>query len=356
MTRVPTNAAPASLHGAISFQENDELAGFREQFPGWPDDGRPTYFLPEAMIAALAEPDKRWRGLSPEEVRREGAFSRLCRNQNAVGLWGDQFVRHPFVVTAPTPPDNPSQFQGVGWTAAQVQTALQLVGQVQKVDLRLKGYLGWLATDPGFTRERDEIQQLWSALAVEQRGTLPLQRPLRAAAVPEHDAALASPQAASFFERVEAFFDRWGLVELTTWDLPLPQGPMLPSPLPAGAQALPRHGIHVVLPVHYPLAGNDDLLALLREQQVQQAQVLGLDKSLAGLPHHEAWARMFDVDFLERAILSRFPGRAPLGLVRALVEAMSQYLNVGEARIDRLRKEIRQCRGGHRDRLKWLRT
>lgn len=83
---------------------------------------------------------------------------------------------------------------------------------------------------------------------------------------------------------------------------------------------------------------------------------MDLDEGLAGLPHHEIWARMFDVDFLERTIRSRFGGRPPLGLIRTLEEALSEYLNVGVDHVRRVRTGIRQCRKGLRDRVKWLRA
>jgi hypothetical protein len=161
---------------------------------------------------------------------------------------------------------------------------------------------------------------------------------------------------ATFARRVVSFLDRWGLMELATWDLPKPQGPLLPNLLPPGAAALPAHGVHVVLPLHYPLLSDDDLQRQILDFQRLAARDLGLNESLAGLPHHKGYASLFDVLHLERAIRTRLrPGRLAPGLVTRLEGAVAAALHVSLAQVQKCRKAISACLRGQRSRVAWLR-
>jgi len=354
MTHVPPPTAPSSWHAHGLRSVSGEIAAFREHFPAWLDDTRPTYCLPDKVI----EPLSGWKGYSSDAANREKAFGALCRNLGGVGLWANQVVCHRFVGTEAIRPHTRSEMQSVGWSLGQQRMVENAQKQVAISNLRLRGYLGWLVTDPGFAREKDQLQQCWSALAVEESVALPLRRPLQLPrqlptfAVPQQ-ARAASPAGASFFEQVESFLNRWGLVELTTWELPLPQGPLLPASLPPGSPALPTHGVHVVLPLHYPLADNDGLVGLIQKQQAEQARAQGLD-GLAGLQHYESWAQMFEVDFFERAIRARFDADAAAGLVRQIELALASYLKLSTGHVARLRGGINACRNGRRESISWL--
>ena len=155
---------------------------------------------------------------------------------------------------------------------------------------------------------------------------------------------------------LNAFLDRWGLMRMATWDLPEPQGPMLPAQLPMDAQAMPEHGLHIVLPVHYPLTGNDDLLRQIRQQQVQLAERTGVDPSMAGLPHFAVYGQMFEVHFLESIIKSRYggTGRRP-GFVTVAEHVIAETLSISVNQVQKLRKGISACRRGHRSSVSWLR-
>jgi hypothetical protein len=143
---------------------------------------------------------------------------------------------------------------------------------------------------------------------------------------------------------------------MATWDLPEPQGPLLPNPLLPGAPALPAHGIHLVLPLHYPLQGDEDLLRQVYEFQRQAVRDLGLNESLAGLPHHKAYATMFQIIHLERTARSRLPGgRVFRGFVTHLEGALAGHLGCSIDQVQKYRKAISACRRGRRDRIAWLR-
>jgi hypothetical protein len=159
----------------------------------------------------------------------------------------------------------------------------------------------------------------------------------------------------AFHTDLEAFLDRWGLMKMATWDLPVPQGPLLPNPLPPGSSAQPAHGISLFLPLHYPLQSSEDLIRQVREFQAQAARRLGLDDSLAGLPHHEAYAGIFKVVHLERSIRSRFPGKPPWGLVGWIDNAAIKAFRREVDWVQKARKTATACRNGKRAEVAWLR-
>ena len=144
---------------------------------------------------------------------------------------------------------------------------------------------------------------------------------------------------------------------MLSWDLPEPQGPMLPAQLPTDAPAMPKHGLHLVLPLHYPLTGTDDLLHQIRQQQVSLAQAKGLSPSMAGLPHYEVYGQMLEVDFLEKTIRSRYgKPKSPRGLVTIMEYVIAETLGLSEHQVQKLRKGIshaglvrgRRCLGSGR--------
>ena len=112
----------------------------------------------------------------------------------------------------------------------------------------------------------------------------------------------APDEVRSFASDLTSLFDRWGLIGMATWDLPLPQGPLLPSLLAWAARLpYPPRGSTLILPVHYPLTGDDDLLTVILEQQRFLAERLELDASVAGLPHYKIYARLLEVLHHDRA-------------------------------------------------------
>jgi hypothetical protein len=150
--------------------------------------------------------------------------------------------------------------------------------------------------------------------------------------------------------------DRWGLTRLVTWDLPEPQGPLMPSLLPPQAQAMPPHGVHLVLPLHYPVKGDDALLQLVQDEQRKLASSLQIEASFAGVPHHEAYEQMFRLLHLERAMWARrSPGQSDRGLVDLISRAAFKVLGVSAERFKKLRNAGNKCRRGKRVQVSWLR-
>lgn len=329
---------------------------FRQEHASWHMLARvesPLYSLPPSVIDSLAPATgRRAPLLSATDAKAERAFRTLCESYPAVGCWLDDPVCFPFL-TAPAPPPPAELMQGLGCSLTQQLAIQQVFQDNQERSERLKGYVGWLLTEPTFLEQTRQLSQSWQGLENATRPLFPLERVGRfrpAAYIGELPAEVPS-----FQRQLQGFLDRWGLMQLSSWDLPVPQGPFLPNPLPPGAPALPAHGIHLVLPLHYPLQGDDHLMRQIFEFQRQAVRALGLDESLAGLPHFQAYAVLFDVLHLERVIRSRLTGSPPPGFVMALEQAITTALKCSLASVQKSRKGISACLRGQRSRVPWLR-
>jgi hypothetical protein len=315
----------------------------------------PLYCLPASAIYWLARVE---RGSSPvlnaTSARAERQYAELCAQHNAVGSWQGRSIVYPYS----RPPSNSvlqSLLSQSGWSNALKRQMQQGLKKIEPANLRLKGYVGWLLTEPAFLHAVSRLAESWRSLPVEQRPSFPLGRPLRLEVEPR-DSSPAPTALATFGGAVRDFLDRWGLIQLTTWDLPDPQGPLVPSPLPANSPALPRHGIHIVLPLHYGLQGNDELQKQILEFQRQAARDLGLNETMAGLEHFNAYATMFDIIHLERTMLSRIGSRRPpRGFIGRVEQAVAAMLGGSLERVRKMRKAIARCRRGKRADVAWLR-
>jgi hypothetical protein len=216
--------------------------------------------------------------------------------------------------------------------------------------VRLKGYIGWLLTEPAFLDDCRALASRRDALPPADRPGFPLRRGLFHPSLPVDFRATASEAGAAFATAFFEFCDRWGLAGMASWDLPEPQGPLFPNPLPPGAPALPRQAVHLVIPVHYPLTGDDDLLTRILQEQQCLADLAGLPRSAAGLPHHKAYATILEVVHWERVITGRLgPRPRPRGFVGLLRHAIAATLGIQVDQVEKWRKAISACRRGRRD-------
>jgi hypothetical protein len=202
--------------------------------------------------------------------------------------------------------------------------------------------------------EAKHLAAEWEALPERDRPTFPLGRAIALPQVPA-ESVPATSEGADFAKQFSAFLDRWGLQGMATWDLPKPQGPLIPNDLPPGSPALPAHGLHIFLPLHYPLQGDDDLHRQILQQQQLLVRDLGLHPSMAGLPHHKAYGQILEVIHWEQTVVDRHGrGSRPRDFMSQLELAMAETLGVGIDLIQKLRKAVACCRKGQRAAVKWL--
>jgi hypothetical protein len=335
-----------------------EWEKFARRHAGWL--GRippgPLYCLPEEAIARLEQPRFRHPALlDVAAAAAERDFLAVCQLCHAVGFNNGTLINYSHLDRSPRRsfrqdfPDHP-------WTEAQWLTVASLEGKVATISERLKGYAGWLVTETPFLEAAAALKTRWEALPWHQRPSFPLRRSVLVPFPLEVERARpASAMLAAFVTEFEAFCDRWGLLGMPTWDLPDPQGPLIPAPLPLDAPAMPRHGLHIVLPVHYPLAGNEEFLRQVLQLQRSLAKAQGIDTTAAGLPHHEAYATILEIVHWERVITGRY-GRDQRrsGFIGLVVEAVAEAIHREVDLVEKWRKAISACRRGKRVSVKAL--
>ena len=332
---------------------SDALADLRRIDPDWAarfDGDDPVYALPPKAIDVLANATGRVgvKIFDAPTAAAERAFTQDCEERKIVGLQADGPISYPLLSELPVSiPDFLMAL--LGWTPTELGVARVVGDLAAPTRPRLRGVVGWLLTDPAFLGELAEVRALYQALPASGRPRFPLARVLQVSDESPPETLVG------FDDALLRLLDRWGLKALAAWDLPEPQGPLLPDLLPADAIARPSHGVSVYLPVHYPLQGDDDLQRQIVGFQRQRAAELGIDPGYAKNAHHATYDRMFRVLHLERAVRRRF-ARPPRGLVGAIEEAAAATLELAPARIQTLRKWIASCRKGNRSRVKDLRV
>ena len=343
----------------------DRLRDLWTAHPAWvmaAHQGDCVYCLAGPAIDALALDNRSTPPpLDAAQGAAERAFTALCSEFRAVGVHHGRLITGTPLNERPPAPDRDlleyAKHFG-GWTDADVRAAEAALSKAAQPPDRMKGYAGWLLTEPAFLAEAAGVRQAWEHLPAARRPSFPLNRP-----VPDPDYPAAGirrrrvPAVQAFGDCLVGFLDKWALTGLATWDLPVPQGPLVPNLLPPHSPAFPRHGVHITLPMYYPLTGDDEMLAEVLRLQQEAARALGVGPSAAGLPHHQAYAQLLDVLHLERAVRSRFPGpKPPRGLATRIVAAGVTCLELSEDQVTRYRKAIARCLRGERDQVPFLRV
>jgi hypothetical protein len=274
----------------------------------------------------------------------------ICSEERLSGVWRPWPVHYELLLPPlPLPSLSTLQAQYTDWTARDRANMTEAVRRAATARERLLGVAGWLMTEPAFRAELATVRADYDALPEVYRPVFPLGRVLQLSNCLLLTADPPDPTPVEpFRERFTRFLDRWGVCWLATWDLPIPQGPWMPQASTPDSVARPTHGVQVLVPVHYPLQGDDHLLRLIREQQRQQVEDLGLPAGLGGIRHHEQYAQMFRLLHLQQAVFSRFPNARPRGLVSAFEAAATEHLGLSAESVRRLRKWIATCLAGRR--------
>ena len=167
---------------------------------------------------------------------------------------------------------------------------------------RLRGYAGWLMCDPGFREHLNEVHGKWLSIESSHRPPFPFGGDLTMG-LPRgfeiEGQRVFSVAREALESALNAFLERWNLVQMTTWDLPLPYLPLLTQKIWDHTRH-PPHSVYLALPLHYPLQGSDSILEEVARQQRLLAEEADLDASVAGLPHHAMLGQMFEVQHLEQ--------------------------------------------------------
>src|SRR4051794_37803681 len=212
-----SNAAPAdSSHGAIismmgtARSWDPEWRAFRQAFPDWTTpvaSTSPLYCLPKPASERLA----RMHGQSPAlldtpMVEAERAFADLCQAHHAVGCWSGSPISYEHL-SPPAAVPNADVMRQAGWTRADQLKVRRGLEGAQDATLRLKGYAGWLLTEPAFLAETALLAEQWQSLPARQRPSFPLRRAVPVPTRPP-GGERASAAVVDFSTAARAFLDR----------------------------------------------------------------------------------------------------------------------------------------------------
>lgn len=344
---------------------------FREKHEDWLENqgNAPVYLLPREVINALAAGGfGREPLLGASGVEIEVEFMELCRgfDRSVVGAWNGRPIRFDLLAAGTA---TAAQFQE-GIVQLKQQTAQkagqqldkeaeaqsrieakQIADKVNETNHQILGYAGWLVCNPDFCKDRDRIKAAWSSTKQ------PFDFPLTVGELYPQGSPPPQKDREQLVMDLRAFYTRWQLARLATWDLPEPQGPMM---APAGAAPLfPGGGVAIVLPTFFDIRNNQAFHNDVVDQQYRLARHLGqspphpltdisptrMGKRKAN-PHEESeflpsqWETAFRLMFIERTLVSRYGQRR--GLVTRMTVGMERWLaglgqHIGQKRIEQIR-------------------
>lgn len=335
----------------------------------------PLYAIPPAIASHLSVPPP---GGAPifcdRDVRIEIAFYRLCRAFRAdiVGVWDGRNVPHPLLGQSRSLSqmfqDNPERWELRGWS--DVHKAALRRGELEErsdvVRRNLIRQAGRLVSSKEFLNERDNLRR--TARELDLSLEFPLTRGLtrRADADPGDTAGEdMEERLRQFADQQMRFFNRWALTQLTTWDLPVPQGPLEEMPLGTlvtlfGADAV----VSNVYPEYFTIPRSDQqerlgrirfpgsrVEALGRAIELERADAEHDHGQRAGVEaldgatkpkRRDLYERAYQMWFCEFALRQRFQDmRLPKGAVTLLISAFAEMLDVEEERVKAIRKLYR---------------
>ena len=194
---------------------------------------------------------------------------------------------------------------------------------------------GRLISSKEFLNERDDLRRIAEGLDLGL--VLPLERKLT---------DVTNPDDGNLRERVEQFqkeklrfLNRWALMQLTTWDLPVPQGPLEEMPLSTlvtlfGADAV----VSNVYPEYFTIP-RSDMQQRLGRIRFPGSRAEALGRAIEpGRP--DLYERAYEMWFCEFALRQRFPEMGlPRGAVTHLSAAFAETLEVQEERVKEIRKQ-----------------
>ncbi|MHB1427010.1 MAG: hypothetical protein ACYC3I_27965 [Gemmataceae bacterium] len=211
---------------------------------------------------------------------------------------------------------------------------------------RLLGYVGFLAFKEQFQAEKETLRARW--LALPDRPPFPILANVHdKPAIPILPGTLSpcdclSEEVSSFLDDLGRFQRKWQLMQMATWDLPMPQGPLASMPLGVAMNLLGPDQLVSTSPAFYDPPSSEDEREARRNQQRQAANMAGLSGNfpLAGLGGRgndaSSEADAFRLWLIEKTVRTRYG--FPRGLTARLMVAFEDILSCGQDRIKQLRR------------------
>lgn len=244
----------------ILLHELDDPPGFRRcrVVEKWGDNlwVRDKLFItiPRRLLDCVVERIGRDR-FDYELLELEYGLSEAGDKQFSVGFWGG----HPIVfyhLSDEQLGNEVTESIPAGWqsNSAAVSNALRLATVRAKfITTTIRGFLGWLMTNPLFLDEHDALFTKWKdevfAWGIPTGG-------LQLSPFPDQ------PDSSQFINSFAGFFKRWRLTTIAAPFLPVPQTPQLSGLIPDTGRGRLESGLFHV-PDTFPIGSRDDLRMLL---------------------------------------------------------------------------------------------
>ncbi|MFL5330045.1 MAG: hypothetical protein ACJ8C4_14160 [Gemmataceae bacterium] len=140
------------------------------------------------------------------------------------------------------------------------------------IEARKSAYIGWLATNSGFWTEVAELKSAWQSKIQELRRFPRI--PLWAGFDLDHEHSFPN----QLLDEFRAFYQRWGLFQLLTWEWPIPLDADLVGGVFHDIKALSESGVTLFVPWY-----------LLRGEKLNVSEVIHQLRSLEVPPHLRGW-------------------------------------------------------------------
>ena len=318
--------------------------------------GRVFYTLPIRLLDLLVKECGR-TAFDPGALRMEVVLSeQLQHNYHLAGYTatGEAFAYHLL-----------AQDTWADWNPTEeiLQTAKIPRADFEKVrtgapkefelfEVALRGYVGWLVTNPQYLEERDALFDTWTDMIAAEGIPLSGSTMFGEVAHSELIQPVSDNRVVKFLKAFEQFYARWRLQHLVTKELPEPLSPQSPVVTPL---ALLTHmktgGVTLYQPDTMPVPGRDRLrkaLDTVRLHQDNDHLAAWIKVSRLSRPSDSAmtaFRRIFIQHHYWTALEQRHP-QIFRGNVGRIQNAFAEYLYVSPDSVDKYRQRIRSRLAG----------
>jgi len=315
---------------------------------------RVFYVLPQKLLDALVARFKQ-QAFDPQRIEMEQRMTgKLAGHPQLVGYRsGEAFscslmpVGQPFLWDA-----SEEQLSRVGMTR-QTWNLIRKEGAAKMAPMldTLRGYCGWLVTNPDYLKERDTLFDTWrSRLATDG---IPQSGPTFFGKMPLSDfiRAVSDEEEVRFLKDFERFYARWRLQHLITRELPEPLGPQIPVLTPLALLTHMRTGgVTLYQPDTMPIPSRDRLREVLEGVRVshENEHLKEWIAMVAANRYNDHSIRCYGQIFVLHFYWTVFEERHPkvmTGNIGRIQEAFADYLAVSAEAVKKYRDRIRERLG-----------
>lgn len=323
-------------------EPNESWLTFQKHNPDWRirfSDDQPIYAIDQSLLNSQ-DLQKHMSATWGSEIE----YSKYCSTHKSIGMYDDRPIEYDLFQYTTTQVHSTSLDDEGNWMMVKYDNT-ETNDRVAERRSRLQGVAGWLLTNSTFLEELHKLKTDYVANQMNRWFPFPLKQSNFENAKLEDQIKPLPEEAKRFGQNARLLLNRWGLNSLTTWDLPEPQGMLLPNPFPTN-YGIPDtlYGVHIYIPVHYPLQLTDGIVKQIRAAQKRAALFAGLPDTFGGIKHFQECSQILHIIYFDAILRSRFTDRLPPGLSSRIPGVLAAYIGLSEERIRALQKKIKKSR------------